>query len=340
VKVSGRRIDSFLKGPDPACVAVLIFGPDRGLVRERAETLSRAVVEDPSDPFCTVDLASATLKSDPARLSDEANAIPFGGGRKLVRVRDGGDDLNGVVGGFLESKPAPGSMVLIEGGDLPKRSKLRKVFESAENATAISCYSDDARSLRGVIADTLKAEGMTVSRDAMAYLAENLGSDREITRAELQKLALYKGDPGEISLADAMACVGDSAATSLDSVIYAAAAGNQKTLERELTRVLSEGIAPVAIIRSALRHFQRLHLVAGLAAAGTPVEKGVTQLRPPVIFLRAEAFKAQARRWNLNRVVRALELLLEAEADCKTTGLPAEAICGRVLLRIAQAAPH
>lgn len=340
MKVSGGRIGSFLKAPDPSCVAVLIYGPDRGLVRERAETLARTVVEDPSDPFRAVDLASATLKSDPARLSDEANAIPFGGGRKLVRVRDAGDELNGIVGDFLGSGPAPGGMVLIEGGDLPKRSSLRKVFEAADNAAAIPCYSDDARNLRGVIAETLKAEGMTVSRDAMAYLAENLGSDREITRTELQKLALYKGAPGEIGLDDAMACVGDSAATSLDSVIYAAAAGNQKILERELARVLSEGIAAVAIIRGALRHFQRLHLVAGLAATGTPVEKGVAKLRPPVIFLRAEAFKAQARRWDLGRIVRAMELLLEAEADCKTTGLPAEAVCGRVLLRIAQAAPR
>ncbi len=255
-------------------------------------------------------------------------------------MREGGDDLNSIVSGFLEAGPRPGSVVLIEGGDLPKRSSLRKLFEGAPNAAAIACYSDDARSLRGVIAETLKAEGMTASRDAMTYLAENLGSDREVTRAELQKLALYMGTAGEISLDDAMACVGDSAATSLDSVIYAAATGNQKGLERELPRVLSEGIAAVAVVRGALRHFQRLHLVVGLTSGGVPLDKAMGRLRPPIIFLRADSFKAQARRWDATRIGRALELLLEAEADCKTTGLPAEAICGRVLLRIAQAAPR
>lgn len=339
MKITGARIDAFLKGPDPACVAILLFGPDRGLVRERAETLARSVVVDPSDPFRTVDLSAATLKSDPARLSDEAAAIPFGGGRKLVRVRDGGDDLNGVLTGFLGGSPGEGGVVLIEGGDLSKRSSLRRLFESAKNAAVIACYSDDARSLRAVITETLKAQGMTVSRDAMAYLSENLGSDREVTRAELEKLALYMGAPGEISLEDAMACVGDSGATSLDSVIYAAATGNQKALERELGRAFSEGIAAVAIVRGAMRHFQRLHLVQGLAATGVPVEKAVARLKPPVIFLRADSFKAQARRWNLKRLARAMELLLEAETDCKSTGIPADAVCGRVLLRIAQAAP-
>ncbi|MBT4488179.1 MAG: DNA polymerase III subunit delta, partial [Rhodospirillaceae bacterium] len=35
---------------------------------------------------------------------------------------------------------------------------------------------------------------------------------------------------------------------------------------------------------------------------------------------------------------QALAILTEAELDCKTTGLPAEAICGRALIRIANAA--
>jgi DNA polymerase-3 subunit delta len=33
-----------------------------------------------------------------------------------------------------------------------------------------------------------------------------------------------------------------------------------------------------------------------------------------------------------------MELLLKAEMDCKTTGMPSELICGRVLMQIAGAA--
>ena len=34
----------------------------------------------------------------------------------------------------------------------------------------------------------------------------------------------------------------------------------------------------------------------------------------------------------------AMEIILEAERACKTTGLPAEAVCGRALMRVAWAA--
>ena len=95
----------------------------------------------------------------------------------------------------------------------------------------------------------------------------------------------------------------------------------------------------MAVIRNVIRHFQRLHLVRGLVAKDLPVDKAMSRLKPPVIFLRTEAFRAQVRAWGDARIARALDLLLEAEGDCKTTGMPDQAICSRALLRIAQASP-
>ena len=75
MKITGARIEAFLRNPDPKSVAVLVFGPDRGLVRERGATIARAVVDDPADPFRVVELSGGSLKSDPARLGDEAAAV-------------------------------------------------------------------------------------------------------------------------------------------------------------------------------------------------------------------------------------------------------------------------
>ncbi len=61
-------------------------------------------------------------------------------------------------------------------------------------------------------------------------------------------------------------------------------------------------------------------------------------LRPPVIFLFKDRFQAQMRCWPTARLAAAMELICEAELRCKTTGLPAEAVCGRALMRLAQAA--
>ena len=55
-------------------------------------------------------------------------------------------------------------------------------------------------------------------------------------------------------------------------------------------------------------------------------------------FIRKATFQHQVRNWTPDKLNRALMLATENEVDSKTTGLPAEILCGRTLIRIAQAA--
>src|SRR6185437_3026273 len=182
--------------PDPEVRAVLLYGPDAGLVRERADALGRTVSEDLLDPFRVADLTGAIIAADPARLFDEAAQISLmGGGRRLVRVREAGDTQSTAFGRFLTDPPGDG-LVVVEGGDLPGRSSLRRAFDDAPRGVAIGCYPDSARDLAEVIRESLAAHRVTASRDAVDFLAAHLGGDRLLTRSELEKLALYAGDGG------------------------------------------------------------------------------------------------------------------------------------------------
>src|SRR5580700_3543555 len=75
MKVEARDADRFSASPPKALRAALVFGPDAGLVQERAERLMKSVVPDLSDPFNISDLSEAVLDADPARLRDEAAAL-------------------------------------------------------------------------------------------------------------------------------------------------------------------------------------------------------------------------------------------------------------------------
>lgn len=337
MKLAAGRIEGFLRAPDAKVRAALLFGPDAGLVRERADRLARGVVADLSDPFRIADLTPAGLRDDPARLADEAAAIAFTGGRRVVRVRDAGDALAALFDGFLKH-PAGDALVVVEAGELPPRSTLRKLFETADNAAALACYADEGGGLEAVILETLGGHKLRPDDDALAFLVERLGGDRRLTRSELEKLALYMGSPGVVGLADAQACVGDAAGLSLDDLAMATADGDQPAVQRVLDRVLHEGTSPITILRAVTRHFQRLHLAAGLMAQGKAADQAMAGLRPPVIFKQTAAFKGQLAGWPLDRLAGAFDLLMAGEIDCKTTGLPAAEICGRTLIQIARAA--
>ena len=342
MKLAGNRIEAFLKNPDAAAKAVLVYGPDAGLVKERLDRLTKTVVADLSDPFRLTDLSAASLKDDPARLADEAAALSLTGGRRVVRLRDAGDSIASVLQSFL-AHPMGDALVLIEAGELGPRSSLRKLAEGADNAVALPCYADEGGGLEAVIHETLRGHGLTAEPDAVAWLADHLGGDRLLTRSELEKLALYigpaeQGRPHRVRLEDAAACIGDTASLSMDDLAMAAADGDHAGAQRTLDRLYHEGVSPIAVLRSLMRHFQRLHLAAGQVAAGKSVDQALASLKPPPHFRSAPRMQRQLQGWPADRLATALDLLVSAEIDSKTTGMPVQEICSRTIMQLARAA--
>jgi DNA polymerase-3 subunit delta len=339
MRLPAARVAAFLERPDPTIHAVLLYGPDLGLVRERAEALARSICPDLRDPFRVADLAAATLAADPARLADEAAQISLmGGGRRVVRVREAGDALAPLFARFL-ADPKGDALVVVEAGDLPGRSALRRAFDDAPAGAAIGCYPDTARDLAAVIRETCAARRIAISRDATDFLVAHLGGDRLLTRAELDKLALYAGDGGHIGLDDARAVIADSAALSLDDALLAAAEGDAAGLDRALARVFQEGESPVSAIRALLRHVQRLHLLAARVAGGAAIDQAIRDARPPIFFKEQDSWRRQLQRWSEARLRTALGLVADAEFRMKQTGLPAETICREALFALAADAP-
>lgn len=339
MKLSAGAVRAFLEKPDPKVGAALLYGADRGLVHERALAIVQKTVDNPNDPFNVSVLNPEALETDAARLSDEVCALSLAGGRRVVWVKGSGKGLAALVAEVLERIAAESTLLVVEAGELSPRDRLRQLFEAADNAAALPCYLDEGSDLEAVIRGILKEAGCAVEPPALAYLVDNLGSDRLLTRSELAKLTLYKaGDATPISLAEAEACVGDGAPYLIDDAVLAAASGDQRALDRALGRCFAAGESPIAILRAANRHFQRLHLAAGRIARGHSPEQALKALRPPVFFKQRPILLGQLRQWSPGRLAQAFELLLEAELQCKSTGMPEEAILGRALMRLAQAA--
>ncbi len=278
------------------------------------------------------------VADDPPRLIDEAAAQSLIGGRRLIRIRDADDGLTGAFTLFFKAPPPGDSLIVLEAGDLSARSRLRILFEGAEAGAALACYVEGEQSLGRVVTDLLGRNGLQADADAISFLSANLVGDRMVARNELEKLALYMEGQKRVTLEDARACIGDSAALEPDEPAWFAADGDFAALDRALVRLQAEGAAPVSILRAAQRHFQRLQLIAGLMGEGKSASAAVESLRPPVFFKVKERLAGQARRWAGAAIRQALERLVDAEADVKRTNMPDQTICARALFQVASLA--
>jgi len=334
VKLTGSRTEAFLRRPDPGIGTVLLFGPEQGLVEERARQLIRAAIGPDNDPFRLSEMPVETLKSDPSRLLDEALSLPFTGGRRVVRVRGATDVCTAAVRALLEAG-APG-FVLLEAGELGPRSTLRQLVEAASAAAALGCYPDNEKSVADLARARLSAASISISTDALQVLIALLGSNRMATRSELDKLVDYIGDAGRVGVEDVLAVVGDTSAVSLEAVVLAAAEGNVRGLDRALTAAFAEGEQPIVMLRAAARHMLRLSQArAEMAARGVSARQAMEMLRPAVIFHLQARFTTMLQCWDRSRLATALLILAEAELASKRTGEPQHGLCCQALLRIA-----
>jgi DNA polymerase III subunit delta len=334
VALRGRDIDTFLARPDSGRPIILLYGPDAGLVRERAEALLASAVDDLNDPFSLVKLDGDELAAEPSRLVDEALTVPLFGGRRAIRVRAGSRNFAGGVETLAEM-PLKECRIVIEAGDLRPESPLRKACERAGTAVAIACYPDGERDLAKLIDDELRIAKLRIAPDARAALTDLLGGDRQASRNELRKLTLFAHGEGEVTLEHVMAVVADASELKLDPIVDGAFAGKPELVETEFAKAMIAGTYPGVIISAAQRQAAWLHKSALALAEGTPVSMLLEGGFPRLHFSRKPSVEIALRNFTAPRLLAIIDQLAIAALDMRKQSALAAAIAQRALLSIA-----
>ncbi len=327
VAIKAAAADAAVARPDPGLFCFLLYGPDLGLVAERAQHLARSAVDDPNDAFALVRIDGDEIASDPERLLDEAHTIPLFGGRRALWIRAGSRPIHSAVEKLLTG-PTPDARVVIEAGNLGKSAPLRTLCEKSPKTAAIPCFADNDAAIARLVERELGEAGLRIDADARQALLASLGSDRLTTRQEIGKLALYAHGTERVTLADVDAAVADVSSVALDDAVDAVFSGDLAGLERGLSTLSASGIPVSAALLAAQRHALQLHKVRG---SNAPIERAW----PGLHFRRKQAVEAALQRWPLARMDNVVQRLASAVLETRRAGAFGEIIARRTLAQIA-----
>ncbi len=334
-QVKAHEADNYLKKPNPSHRVFLVYGPDRGLVSERAKKLAINSGVDLNDPFSAVQLDSDDAAADPSRVADEAHTVSMFGGTRVVWIK--GSTQKNLVKAIepVLATPPTDAIVIIEGGDLKKSAPLRTRIEKNTAALALPCYQDEIRAINGVIDEELALSSSTMTSDARKLLISLLGADRLASRGEVQKLCLYAGNGATIDEDIVELIVGDASALAVDSVIDAASTGKIAEMEHTVKRLFAQGTAVFQVVNSMQRHFQMLHQArVKMDSQRQPASAAVAAMRPPVNFKRKDSIIRALSIWNATALERMLERLDKVSLDSRANATLAIPLVTTALLAI------
>jgi DNA polymerase-3 subunit delta len=336
VAIKAAGVPKFIADPPADMRLFLVFGRDAGAITERARQLEAlAGSRDPAGGS-PVRFGSDEVAGNPGRLSDEINAASLFGGEPVItlRITDGRHNVMAGLAPLLGSPPKAGWLI-VEAGDLPPSSAVRKAFEANAHAAALPCYESDARDLAAMAHAMFADAGCTSEPEAGDMLVATIGNDRLISRSEIEKLVLFVGEGGRAGIDDVLAIVGENLNVRGDRITDDAFLGRSDAVEADLIRLRAEGQSPVALAAQALRQIIALQRMSASVAAGKPAEAVVKQARPPIFFNRQAAVKTVLAHWNATYIARSRQIMADAIFATRRQPQLDDALVSDALQRIA-----
>ncbi len=289
--------------------AVLIYGPDAGLVDEYCDKAIEKLDVD-KDNLLAIDANELREKQD-AVFAESCSPSMFGG-NKAVLISGAGDGDSKIIA-ELVTLSSLCATIIITAGDL-RVGSLRKLFEEGKNIAAIACYTDDTKTLEALIHKELSADAgiRQVTPDAMSYMLSHMGGDRGITRGFLQKIAIYVSDKHTVELEDVEKCLPDTSASSADDYMYSMTAGHINQTMVALDRLVYGGADANMLVRMLYNHFTKLLIAV------------VDGQLPKLFWKVADKFNMAMKIWPESEIVNVLSKLNDLEKMCRTSGMQPE----------------
>jgi DNA polymerase III subunit delta len=224
--------------------------------------------------------------------------------------------------------PAPFTMLVLEGAALDERRKLFKMLSEKALLVELTVGSASVPALATAMAKELGAD---IDDNAAEFLAEILNGELGRIRVEIEKLSLYVGDRGRITMADVEALVVSAKKYSVWQLADMLATQRRDRAFTFLDSLLREGEAPPAIVGALAWMYRKLIEAQTLPAHTSSWQVArLLGMRPQT----AELALLQARKIPRSKLLEGIVALAEADNRLKSGTVDQRAVMEFLVARL------
>ena len=233
--------------------------------------------------------------------------------KKIIIIKSASDKILSEIDESLKKNKK--NKVYIFSEKLDKKSKLRNLFEKSKSLAILCCYEDNERTLINYISQELSGyKGLT--GELINLIISNSNMNRRVIQSELIKIKHFFIDKN-LKKEQVFELLNVKYNTDFDEIRDSALIGEKKKINKLLSEIEllnEEGFFYLNILNYRII---RLLEIQKLNKNYNSYEQSIENLKPPIFWKDKPIYIQQLKRWDLNKLNKAVSKILETEVLMK-----------------------
>ena len=287
----------------------LVYGENQGLKKEVIDTIKS------KDSGKEIKYEETQILANKLFFFNEIKNRSLFDENKIYLIERCTEKISDIVFEVINSKID--DLIIINCGNLEKKSKLRNFVEKSENAAIIPTYKDNSQSLVNIAKSFFTEKKIDISYETINLLVNRCNGDRGNLKQELKKISNYIIDKKIISLKEISILTNLSENYSASELVDATLSKNLKKTQEILDENNYSQEDTFLVLRVFLHKTKKiLNLIENIDKE-TNIEKVIADYKPPIFWKDKPIIKKQLQLWSFKTINELIYKLNDIELKVK-----------------------
>ena len=287
----------------------LVYGENQGLKKEIIDTIKS------KDSGKEIKYEETQILANKLFFFNEIKNRSLFDENKIYLIERCTEKISDIVFEVINSKID--DLIIINCGNLEKKSKLRNFVEKSENAAIIPTYKDNSQSLVNIAKSFFTEKKIDISYETINLLVNRCNGDRGNLKQELKKISNYIIDKKNISLKEISILTNLSENYSASELVDATLSKNLKKTQEILDENNYSQEDTFLVLRVFLHKTKKiLNLIENIDKE-TNIEKVIADYKPPIFWKDKPIIKKQLQLWSFKTINELIYKLNDIELKVK-----------------------
>ena len=204
-------------------------------------------------------------------------------------------------------------LIILDSGNLEKKSKLRNLFEKNKKLVCIPFYPDNFAQLTQITNNFFNKINQPVSQSDINLIVSKSNGDRGNLKKELQKIELYVSNKKKLTSSSLLKLINLVENHNISELADQYLAKN----ERKIKMILNENILgnedSIIIVRTLLNKSKKILKLSSEYEKNKNLDLTISSAKPPIFWKDKEITKQQILKWKPENIKKLIYELSELE---------------------------